>query len=77
VLRTAATTSVGSMPEPTRLPENIAGTKINNAYPHHSLPARAQRPAPAGRSAAQPLSRIQKGPDTDWQLAILSRPMRQ
>jgi conjugative relaxase-like TrwC/TraI family protein len=56
VLRTAAT-SVGSMPEPTRLPENIAGTKINNADPHHSPPARAQRPAPAGRSAVSLLLR--------------------
>jgi hypothetical protein len=49
-LRTAATTSVGWMPEPIRLAENIAGTKINNACASH-FPARARRPAPAGRSA--------------------------
>src|SRR5215216_3663227 len=54
VLRTAATTSVGSMPESSRLHENIAGTKINNARTNHSPPARAQRPAPAGRNAAMP-----------------------
>ena len=65
VLRTAATTSVGWMPVPIRLPENTAGTKINNACPSHSPPARAHRPARAARSAALPTSRLQNGPDTD------------
>ena len=46
VFRTAATTSVGRMPEPTKLAENIAGTKINNACASHLPPARARRPAP-------------------------------
>jgi hypothetical protein len=57
VLRTAATTSVGRMPKPASLPENIAATKINNAYPSPLPPARARRPALAGRSAVSLLLR--------------------
>jgi hypothetical protein len=36
---------------------NIVGTKINNACATHFPPARARRPAPAGRSAASLLLR--------------------
>src|SRR5215204_5195006 len=57
VLRTAATTSVGWMPEPIRLAEDIVSTKINNACASHFPPARVRRPAPAGRSAVSLLLR--------------------
>jgi hypothetical protein len=35
VLPTAATTSAVWMSEPTRLPQEIAGTKINSVRPNH------------------------------------------
>ena len=44
-------------PSPSGWPENIAGTKINNACASHFPPARARRPAPAGRSAVSLLLR--------------------